>query len=376
MKVVISCHVRWFNAEAYYAYNLAFLLQKEGVQVTVLTQPNSPLAKRLETNKIGEVVTMDFLSSAPSAIIKSLKIYQDVLRRTEPDFITVHRSESFFFNTIAVRSMKSKPCILRFRGDPRTPSRSFFNRLLYKQGCDTLIVSGQILKYSLMEALAIPEEKIKVVYAPIDIERFSPKENTEEMKINWNFDPQKLTVGVVGRIGEVKGHKYFLETVEALPPEFDDVAFYIAYHEEHEEVEELKADVAKRGLSDRITFIGFTEHIEQLIAATDIGIISSIGSEANCRVALEFMASGKPLVATTVGVIPEVITDNETGFLVPPRKPDESANKLIQLLKNKDLRIKMGENGRKNAIKRFSQEVFFQKIKTIINENCKKNISF
>jgi glycosyltransferase involved in cell wall biosynthesis len=91
----------------------------------------------------------------------------------------------------------------------------------------------------------------------------------------------------------------------------------------------------------------------------DLFILSS--HSEGCSISLlEAMASGKPVIATRVGGNPELVLEGKTGFLVPPAEPEKLAEKIIFLLKNEDLRLKMGDEGRKRAKEKFSLEVMIK----------------
>ena len=69
---------------------------------------------------------------------------------------------------------KTDPPVIRFRGDPRPPKKSFLNQLLYQKNCDAFVVSGEKIKNMLLEAMNFDESRIKVIYAPVDTEKFKP----------------------------------------------------------------------------------------------------------------------------------------------------------------------------------------------------------
>jgi len=91
-----------------------------------------------------------------------------------------------------------------------------------------------------------------------------------------------------------------------------------------------------------------------VLAALDIGLITSIGSEANSRAALEFMASGKPVVGTSVGVIPEIVHHEEQGYIVEPRNAGATAAALEKLITSPILRQRLGNSARQSVETNFS----------------------
>ncbi|MBN2382311.1 glycosyltransferase family 4 protein [bacterium] len=370
MRILLVCHVRWFNAEAYYALTLAELFRENGHELVLMTQPGSMLAARAREYGIFPDDDLDLLRANPLILIRSLIGFCKRLRRFRPELIMVHRSESFFFTILSRFLTRNHACVFRVRGDPRPPRNTCMNRWLYFRQCQRVLVPGQVLKQVLLERLAIPSDHVSVVYAPIDHVRFAPAENKSELKRRAGLDPDRLLVGIVGRVGRIKGHDYALQAITQLPSAFERVQFFIAYHEEHAGVESLKQQVARQNLSGRVFFFGYTREIEKLIAAADVGLISSIGSEANCRAAIEFMSCGIPLVATRVGVIPEIVQHGQTGYLVQPCRPDQSAASLARLLDDHELRLTMGRAARQRVEQRFSRQVFYDTIDRLIREAC------
>ena len=106
-------------------------------------------------------------------------------------------------------------------------------------------------------------------------------------------------------------------------------------------------------IADRVTFAGQQHDIPTWLAAFDIFALSS-NWEGMSNALLEAMATQLPVVATAVGGTPEVVVDSETGLLIPPRDPDALAQAIARLLRNPDLRDRMGQAGRKRIKRYFS----------------------
>src|ERR1035437_7415228 len=109
------------------------------------------------------------------------------------------------------------------------------------------------------------------------------------------------------------------------------------------------------GMDGHFTWTGLVHNpvAEGLYAAADVVCQVSRGEEAFGGVSAEAMAAGRPLVATRVGRIPELVTDGKSGFLVAPRAPAEIAGRLVQLLEDSALRARMGAAGRLAAEQKF-----------------------
>jgi glycosyltransferase involved in cell wall biosynthesis len=116
---------------------------------------------------------------------------------------------------------------------------------------------------------------------------------------------------------------------------------------------ELNGGVKGVGLDKRVHFLGLRQDIPRILALLDVFVLPSL-SEGLSMAILEAMMAGKPVIATGVGGNPEIVLDGETGFLVPAKDSQALAASLIKLLKNPQMAIQFGENGRRRAERQFS----------------------
>jgi glycosyltransferase involved in cell wall biosynthesis len=116
---------------------------------------------------------------------------------------------------------------------------------------------------------------------------------------------------------------------------------------------ELEALTADLNLTDRVRFLGSRDDVAALLVAADVAVLSS-RSEGLSLALLEAMAAGKPVVATRVGGNPEVLTDGETGRLVPPADPEALAAALLEVLDQPGQAAALGRAARSRVVERFS----------------------
>jgi glycosyltransferase involved in cell wall biosynthesis len=119
--------------------------------------------------------------------------------------------------------------------------------------------------------------------------------------------------------------------------------------------EPLHAEALRLGVADVVTFLGPRDDIVDILAAADVGVLSS-DFEGMPLAVLEYMAAGLPVVATDVGGLPQLIDDGETGFLVPRRDPQALAQRLGMLLEDSSLAARMGERAMAEQHRRFSSD--------------------
>jgi glycosyltransferase involved in cell wall biosynthesis len=129
--------------------------------------------------------------------------------------------------------------------------------------------------------------------------------------------------------------------------------------------------VKELGLEDAVLFLGWRSDIPGILADCDIFVLSS-DWEGLGIVLIEAMASGKPIVATNVGGIQEVVEDGVTGILVPSRNPEALAKAILRLAKDDKLRKEMGEKGREKAIKEFDIKIAVNNYERLYLQNLER----
>jgi len=128
--------------------------------------------------------------------------------------------------------------------------------------------------------------------------------------------------------------------------------------------------VSNSGLEHSTIFTGERKDVPEILAASDIFVLSS-HKEGLPYTIIEAMIAGLPVVATRVGGIPELVEDNVTGFLVPPGGPKTLAKALQNLLDNSDLRHEMGRAGREKALREFNLDDMLRKTRQVYDQVLK-----
>jgi glycosyltransferase involved in cell wall biosynthesis len=206
---------------------------------------------------------------------------------------------------------------------------------------DSKEISNSIKKYS---------NRSKVFYIPNSIFIDEPLIKKDNKNNNYN-------VCILGRLTFAKGHEYFISAAELICKERNDVNFFIIG--EGELKVQLEEVVKEKSLESKIIFTGFVADLKSILVNIDIVVVPSL-FEAIPLVLLEVMAMGIPVVATNVGGIPNVITNNINGLLVLPRNEREIYSAVIRLLNDENLRYQIGSNGRERIINNFNSEKLYR----------------
>ncbi|MBI1923532.1 glycosyltransferase family 4 protein [Candidatus Poribacteria bacterium] len=194
--------------------------------------------------------------------------------------------------------------------------------------------------------------KVQVIYNGVDLERF---ETTETVRGEFGISPDGFVVGIVGRVCKGKGTKTFIEMIPHVIRHVPHTRFLIVGCDavgEEGYTQELKQYARQLNVAQHIIFTGFRRDVPQIMNSLDVLVHASL-AEAFGKVVIEAMASGKCVVATNVGGIPEIIYDKSLGTLVDPEVPEMFANAVITYLKDENLRIQTGMRARQSVRERF-----------------------
>jgi glycosyltransferase involved in cell wall biosynthesis len=225
----------------------------------------------------------------------------------------------------------------------------FINRPLTK------VISVSNYGYECMTAFdLLPRNRFQMIYNGVDLTRVKTDANRAvEFRRRYSIPDERAIVTQVSWIIPEKGISDFLETARLVTQQDRNVQFVLvgdgAYREQY------MKDAGALGIEDRITWTGMVEDPfgEGVFAAADVVCQFSRWEEVFGWMIAEAMAHGKPVVATRVGGIPELITNGESGFLVERGDITAMSNRLLTLLADRELRVRMGQAGRDTVWEKF-----------------------
>jgi len=219
----------------------------------------------------------------------------------------------------------------------------------------------------------LPDHKIKIVSNGLNLSQFTPftKSQKERLKINYDLPNNKFIIGMTARFEPVKGHKTLIEAAVKIIKVIPNVLF--VFVGEGGYADELHVLIVKYNLLSYFRFMGYQSNIPELTNMYDIAVLPAIWEEAFGWVLIEAMACGKPVVATNVGGIPEVVEHGVTGTLVERENPSALAEAIIDLLQNTDKAQRMGQAGRQRVERLFTQEKMIMETLRLYEQLLNKN---
>lgn len=278
------------------------------------------------------------------------------------DIVNTHMFQaSFQFTPIAwlarvpVR-METSHGVEKWRLDKGFVKRHSFclDRAFASMQCRILAVSHACGR-DLMEVKGIRPEKIEVVQNGRDLRQFDPghNERREEIRRRHGCASEDWVFGVLARLDFQKGHSYLLDAVARLAELRD--GFKVLLVGDGPLAGELRAQVERLGLGDRVIFAGFQRDVVGYYSAVDTMVLPSL-YEGLPLCVIEAMAMGLPVIATDVDGTPEVVKNWDNGILVPARDSETLSVAMSYALDHGDRMAAMGKNARSWVLERFSLE--------------------
>jgi glycosyltransferase involved in cell wall biosynthesis len=295
-----------------------------------------------------------------------------IIKEKNPDLVHVNLFYSALFSIIPVK-FYGKPFIWVIQTLNDLLKYKIFTKFLINFSDKTILTCKDFIRLAKENYFDI--SKLQVIYTGLNMSEFQLKESSgDEIEINGK-KIKKPIVAMIGRFDRYqKGHQYFIEAARIINEKMPEVDFLVVGGAANEEEEKFKKELEERvkeiGLSEKIIFTGFYPDLIYLLSNVEIVVIPSL-YEAPSAVAMEASAMRRPVVASNVGGIPEVIIDGETGFLVPPKYPQAIAEKVIFLLKNPQIAREMGEKGYQRIKDNFTQERLAREYEKLYEELIK-----
>ena len=198
-----------------------------------------------------------------------------------------------------------------------------------------------------MKVRIAPEDKFVVIHSGVDFRRFDElPPDPGEIRTSLSLPANAFVIGAVGRLTAIKGHRYLIEAVAALAPRLDNLCcILVGDGELRPDLESLAEHL---GIRRRIFFLGWRADVPAIASLFDVFVFPSL-NEGMGKALVEAMALGRPVVATAVGGILNLVKDGQNGLLVPPGNAEILAKAIEFLYQDHKLRDRLGQGGRQTA---------------------------
>ena len=303
------------------------------------------------------------------------------IKKEKYTIVHTHSSKPGFLGRIAAR-LASVPIIIHtihgfpFHDFMHPIKRSFYigvERILSK--ITTCLVTVSKLNLNKAVTLRIAKrEKFVNVYSGIDFQKFDLAVDIDRKREQLGIAPGEKIVGMVGRLSEQKAPWLLIRSVPGVLKRHPKTKFVIVG--DGELMEKIKNLVQSLNIQNRVLLLGFREDISEIMQTFDVYVLTSKW-EGLGRALTEAMYLGRPVVATNVEGVPEIVKHNQTGILVPPNNVDAIEQGITQLLSDPKKCAQLGKASREMVNVAFQAERMVRSLEQLYeNMLVKKKLFF
>jgi len=347
-----------------HVFNLVTRLDRSRYDVSVLSLSNGSAIRRLERSGIS-VCALDEMDDE-----EAIEAVAAHLLATNADVVHNHMYRAEVVGTQAAWRLaaagKRRPYVVGTVHSSRVRSdddRELLRRLTPKM--DHLIAVSRAIVRKIEEE-GRDGAPVSLIYNGVDLTRYSEPDICGTLHTEYPIPPDAPIVGVVARLEPEKGHPTLIEAWPAVLAAVPKAHLLIVG--EGSQREPLEAQAHRLGIDTSVTFTGRRDDVPAVTAALDVAVLPSY-REAQGLSILEAMALSRPVVASAVGGIPEMIDSGRTGLLVPPRDPAALAAAIIRLLQDHPYADTLAKAAQNLVHDRFCVELMVRAIETIYDES-------
>ncbi len=328
----------WGGGEKWH-FEMASKLHSNNYDVLVITQHNSALFKRVKAKGINciSVKLNNFSFINPVRIFQLVKLF----KKNSVETLILNLPADLKAAGLAAKIAGVKYIIYR-RGSAIAVRNTFVNRFYYRKIIHFVIANSKATAEKILEnnPNLITKKKIHIIYNGFDVKEFDKIAVKPERFGGEN----EIIIGNVGRLVKQKAQEYFIDLAVILKEK--NIPFKIVIGGDGKRKQQLQDYAKTKNVEDKIIWKGFVNNIKQFMKSIDVFVLTSHW-EGFGYVLAEAMAAKKPVIGFDISSNPELIHDNENGYLIEPGNILQLSERIISLQKQPDKAKKFGEKGRR-----------------------------
>jgi len=338
--------------------NMSKALQRLGIDPIIIAQEG------VEEHEVFEGVEVFGTGPGPYGLT-SLTRRIELDRSLEFSVIHSHEERRTFLHGFL---KLGTPLVVHYHNPLSVQPRSVGRFMASMKVADRIFVPSAWVAKVLSSSLRVPPRKISVIHNGVDTQLFQRRKDTEDLR-KYGIPEEGSVIQFVGRCSPVKGIMSLVRAIPVVLREFPGTRFIFVGVQPREDFHQdsyyarILQEVNTLGITRSCTFLPFLNQrdLPQFYSRATITVVPSI-MEAFGQTVVESLSCGTPVIATRVGGLPEIVTE-AVGSLVPVNDSTALANSILKLLRNEELRIRMGVSGRMLVEKSFTWESTAKKIK-------------
>jgi len=344
----------WAGAEVQLLALMTHLVRLHGFEWSVVLFNEGRLADELRKLPLSLTVISERHHSPLVIAVRLAKIF----RQLRPDIVHTHKYKDSILSSIVARCMGVAHVVRVIHGMPepfkglsnvKMAGYAIVDRFVIARYVDKVIAVSSDIEQVLIKTYGT--NQVACIHNGIDLEAVCVTTPRAEKRKEWNIDDKAVLIGTVGRLVPVKGQAVLLEAFRLLSQSNRNlVLIFVGDGSLHVQ---LKAEANRMGLGQSVIFSGHQEQSYDFINMMDVFVLPSL-HEGIPMVLLEAFALSRPVVASRVGGIPEVVSDGFSGVLVNPTNADELATAIRSLIEDPSRAAALGVAGRGRVESEFS----------------------
>lgn len=271
------------------------------------------------------------------------------------DIVNLHNSHDHIVGGLAARLSKRRPPVIRTDHKRDSLKADLISKWFFRRYTDGLITFSERNKERLVRKVGFPPEKVAKVTTAVDLIKFNPQRNYKDMRPVFGIPSTSPVVGIVARFQQYRRTDILLEAISLLIKDVSEVRLLLVGQSSQmqksviEPMERLK-------IASHVIVAGYRmDDYVDILACMDVFCLLTPGSDGTARALREAMAMVKPAVVTPKGMLPELVQDGVTGFVVQEH-PEALHHALLTLVQDEKLRNTMGKAAHEIAQKEFRLE--------------------
>lgn len=355
MKV---CHVAmgdlWAGAEVHLLALMTYLVRLQGFEWSVVLFNEGRLADELRKLPLSLTVICE-KHHGPLALASRLAA---VFKQFRPDVVHTHKYKDSILASLVARYMKIPHVVRVVHGMPepfkglrnvKMAGYTIADRLVTWWMVDKVIAVSSDIEQILVRTYGA--DRVTCIHNGIDLEKVCVTTPRADKRKEWHIDDRAIVIGTVGRLAPVKGHLLLLEAFRILSQSYQNVVLLLVGDGPLRV--QLESEANRMGLGGSVIFSGHQEQSYDLINMMDFFVLPSL-YEGIPMVLLEALALRRPVIATRVGGIPEVVSHGDSGALVNPTNAGDLAKAIRSLIEDSSKSVAFGVAGRIRVESEFS----------------------
>lgn len=350
LKVLMADASPNWGGQQYRLLREARWLHQRGYRVVVACGRASILSEKLKQD--APEISVENVRSwgSPSALLR----LNGIIRRWKPDLIHTRSGQdstwAAFFHLAGMPVVRSRhmtvPAHLRFHDAAR-----------YRFGCRRIVAVAHFIKKDLIDRVGVPGSRIDVAGEGASLEEFRPGLDGGGFRAEFKIPPESPLFGMIAMMRPEKGHRTFINAAAKVFKSAPGARFVVAGGGGGCYADQLGEKIRRKFPDSPAPLIltGYREDIARVIAALDVVVVPSL-HEAQTIVIPQAFASGKPVIASQVGGIPELVAHEQNGLLVPPADHEALSSAMLRLFSDPALRDRLAAAGLRLARSELSFE--------------------